>query len=94
MKRGHLPLRTCIGCRQVRPKPALLRLVQTDGGRCTLDANHRSSGRGSYLCLSVDCYQKALKRGSFKNCSNQNNFYHQISSILNAANSKKKLKGC
>lgn len=88
MKRGHLPLRTCIGCRQARPKPALLRLVQTDDGRCTLDSNHRFSGRGSYLCLSVDCYQKALKKSSLKNCSNQDNIYQQISSMIHAANSK------
>lgn len=55
------PRRTCVGCRQVRAKAELLRLVRRSDGRVELDG--RSPGRGAYVCASEVCLGRALKGG-------------------------------
>jgi predicted RNA-binding protein YlxR (DUF448 family) len=60
-------LRTCVGCRKVRPKSELIRLVVTDGGRrVTLDERGRLPGRGAYLCRDTGaaCLRQAVKKRS------------------------------
>ena len=94
MKRGHVPMRTCVGCRQTKPKPELLRLVLSGKGRGKLDANRRCQGRGSYLCRSLACYQKALKRGSFEEQINVNELIDQIVNVTNTVRSEDDQKGC
>jgi predicted RNA-binding protein YlxR (DUF448 family) len=58
MRRGHIPVRTCVGCRRRRPKPEMIRLtaqgVELDG--------RAHPGRGLYLCLDPACVQKGLGR--------------------------------
>ncbi len=58
MKKRHVPVRTCIGCLQRRPKQDLLRLVFTAGGVRT----GACEGRGFYLCRSESCLDMAWKR--------------------------------
>ncbi|GCE20237.1 RNase P modulator RnpM [Dictyobacter kobayashii] len=60
-KQKHLPLRTCIACRESKPKRELLRVVRTPEGRVLIDATGKKSGRGAYLCARLSCWQKALK---------------------------------
>lgn len=55
------PLRTCIGCRQVRTKERLIRIVRTPEGRIEIDPQRRKSGRGAYLCIDKDCLRRAQK---------------------------------
>ncbi len=50
MKRGHIPLRRCVGCRRVRPQAELLRLVRDEQGKWALDPARRAPGRGSWVC--------------------------------------------
>ena len=57
------PQRTCIGCRQTRPKAALLRLVRGADGRVQIDDSGRAEGRGAYVCPDPDCLGKALSVG-------------------------------
>lgn len=57
------PQRTCIGCREARPKAALLRLVRDGDGRVKVDGEGGASGRGAYACPTVDCLAKALQAG-------------------------------
>ena len=52
--------RTCMGCRQVRPKFELIRLVN-NSGKTEIDLNGNKPGRGAYLCKSIGCWRKALK---------------------------------
>ena len=59
-RQGNVPERTCLGCRQVKPKPELIRLV-SNGGKAELDINGKKQGRGAYVCPSVPCWEKALK---------------------------------
>lgn len=62
MKRGHEPYRTCVGCRQRKPKRELLRLVYDAKAGITIDPLQKQPGRGAYLCKALDCAQKAIKR--------------------------------
>jgi len=59
------PQRTCIGCRAVRDKKDLVRVVHTPDDRFLLDAGGKLAGRGAYLCPQSACLTAALKRKSF-----------------------------
>ncbi|MGQ9545787.1 MAG: RNase P modulator RnpM [Dehalococcoidia bacterium] len=61
-KSKHLPQRTCIGCRQVRDKKALIRLVRAENGGAEVDTSGRKAGRGAYLCPNKSCWELALKK--------------------------------
>ena len=60
------PLRTCVGCRTVVPKPELVRVVRRPDGMVRVDLTGKLSGRGAYLCKSRPCLQEALKRKSLE----------------------------
>lgn len=55
MKKGHLPIRTCLGCRSRRPKWELMRVVVKEG-RLMIDREMRLPGRGAYLCPDLNCW--------------------------------------
>ena len=57
----HVPQRTCIGCRMVKPKRELVRIVRSDAGKVTVDPTGKSPGRGVYICKDKVCWEKALK---------------------------------
>lgn len=59
-----LPTRTCVACRTARPKRALVRVVRTPEGSVVVDPTGKRSGRGAYLCPSLDCLRLAERRGS------------------------------
>src|SRR5215469_671186 len=59
----HVPQRTCVACRQVRPKRELIRVVRTPDGHVELDPTGKRSGRGAYLCARRSCWELALKKG-------------------------------
>jgi uncharacterized protein len=58
----HIPLRTCIACRQSKPKRQLIRVVRTPGGEVIPDATGKKPGRGAYLCAAKPCWDMALKK--------------------------------
>jgi uncharacterized protein len=59
----HVPQRTCVACRQVRPKRELLRIVRTPAGHVELDPTGKKPGRGTYLCARRSCWDLALNKG-------------------------------
>lgn len=61
-KPKHVPQRTCIACRQVAGKRALLRLVKTEQG-VVVDATGKLPGRGAYLHPYQNCWQAVLRGG-------------------------------
>lgn len=63
-RRKHVPLRTCIACRQQLPKRDLIRIVRTPEGSIEIDPKGKRSGRGAYLCRNVQCWDAAQDRGS------------------------------
>jgi predicted RNA-binding protein YlxR (DUF448 family) len=54
------PQRTCVGCRQVKPRSALHRLAVVDGA-LVIDPK-RVAGRSAYLCGEAACWTLAEKR--------------------------------
>ena len=59
--RKHVPLRTCIGCRQVQSKREMIRLVRTPEDQLVIDETGKQNGRGAYLCRQKSCWEAALK---------------------------------
>lgn len=62
MKVKKVPLRMCLGCRQMCPKKELIRVVHSPEGEISVDLTGRKAGRGAYLCPKEDCLRKALKQ--------------------------------
>jgi predicted RNA-binding protein YlxR (DUF448 family) len=60
VSRKHVPLRTCVACRQVRNSRELIRIVRLPSGEVGIDETHKKSGRGAYLCCSRACWETAL----------------------------------
>ncbi len=66
MKEKKIPQRQCTGCGEMKPKSELVRIVRSPEGEISYDATGRKNGRGSYICKSRDCFEKALKKKAFE----------------------------
>lgn len=62
MARKHVPLRTCVQCRQIRPKRELMRIVRSPDGSITIDERGKAAGRGAYVCRCRVCLFAAIER--------------------------------
>lgn len=56
-----IPQRMCLGCRQMKPKKELTRIVRTIDGKIEVDLTGKKSGRGAYICKDPKCFEIALK---------------------------------
>ena len=56
-----MPQRQCVGCRTMRDKKELIRVVHSAAGAVSLDFSGRLPGRGAYLCANEECLKKARK---------------------------------
>lgn len=56
-----IPVRQCLGCREHKPKPELIRVVRSPEGTVSLDAKGRKPGRGAYICPDPACLKRAVK---------------------------------
>ena len=56
-----IPMRQCLGCREMKPKKELVRVVKSPEGEVSLDLTGRKPGRGAYVCPRVDCLRLARK---------------------------------
>ncbi len=54
-------MRMCVGCREMKPKKELCRVVRNKEGEVSLDPVGKAPGRGAYVCRSAQCLQKARK---------------------------------
>lgn len=61
LKQRKIPMRMCVGCRQMFPKKELLRVVKSPENIISFDRVGKAPGRGAYICRSVDCLNKAMK---------------------------------
>ena len=55
-----IPMRQCLGCREMKPKKELIRVVRSPEGEISLDFRGKAPGRGAYLCKDGDCLKKAV----------------------------------
>lgn len=56
-----IPMRQCLGCREMKPKKELIRVVRSPEGNISLDFKGKASGRGAYVCSDARCLKKAIK---------------------------------
>ena len=55
-------MRQCLGCREMKPKKELIRVVRSpDGTQISLDFKGKAPGRGGYVCTDSACLQIAFK---------------------------------
>lgn len=61
VRRKKTPMRMCIGCKEMKPKKELIRIVRTVGGTIEIDPTGKKSGRGAYLCKNDRCIEASIK---------------------------------
>ncbi|HPY94204.1 MAG TPA: YlxR family protein [Clostridia bacterium] len=57
-----IPQRMCVGCREMKPKKELLRVVRTPEEEILIDFTGKKSGRGAYVCPEDACLNRAVKQ--------------------------------
>ena len=56
-----IPMRQCTGCREMRSKREMIRVVKTAENEICIDATGRKNGRGAYICPNMECLKLAMK---------------------------------
>ncbi len=56
-----IPMRQCLGCREMKPKRELIRVVRSPEGEVSLDFKGKAPGRGAYICPNAECLKRAVK---------------------------------
>ncbi|MGN0759044.1 MAG: RNase P modulator RnpM [Candidatus Ventricola sp.] len=62
MKTRKIPMRMCVGCREMKEKRELLRIVKNAEGQISFDRVGKAPGRGAYICRSEECLTKAVRQ--------------------------------
>ena len=60
LKQRKIPMRMCVGCREMFPKKELMRVVKSPEGVISFDHVGKAPGRGAYICRKVECLNKAM----------------------------------
>lgn len=61
MRERKKPERMCVGCKQMKLKKELIRVVKPKEGEIAMDPTGKLAGRGAYLCNSAQCFSTAYK---------------------------------
>ena len=56
-----IPMRQCLGCREMKPKKELIRVVRSPEGAVSLDFKGKLPGRGAYVCPDPACLTRVRK---------------------------------
>ena len=59
--KSKIPMRQCTGCREMKSKKEMIRVLKTAEDEIVLDTTGRKNGRGAYVCHSRECLEKAIK---------------------------------
>ena len=89
MKPKKIPLRMCIGCREMKEKKQLLRVVRSPEETISLDPTGRKPGRGAYICREKECLEKAIRQHQIErafSCSVSPDVYDQLRQQLQQVN--------
>ena len=62
MKTRKIPMRMCVGCREMKDKRSLMRVVKSPEGAISFDRVGKAPGRGAYVCKSKECFERAVKQ--------------------------------
>ena len=52
----------CVGCREMKEKRELIRVVRGPEGDVSLDPTGKKSGRGAYVCRNAECLKRAIRQ--------------------------------
>ena len=61
-KPKKIPMRMCVGCREMKPKRELIRVVRSPEGEVSMDPVGKKPGRGAYVCRNPECLKRAIKQ--------------------------------
>ncbi|MFR4350805.1 MAG: RNase P modulator RnpM [Roseburia sp.] len=66
MANKKIPMRQCVGCREMKPKKDMIRVLKTvateeSKSEILLDTTGRKNGRGAYICPNGACLKAAIK---------------------------------
>ena len=56
-----IPMRQCLGCREMKPKRELIRVVRSPEGAISIDLRGKANGRVAYICPDTQCLKKAIR---------------------------------
>ena len=56
-----IPMRQCVGCKEMKMKKEMIRVLRTSEDEIVLDSTGKQNGRGAYICVSSECLQQAIK---------------------------------
>ena len=56
-----IPMRQCVGCRELKNKKEMIRVIRTSEQEFVLDATGKKNGRGAYICPNRECLSQAIK---------------------------------
>ena len=62
MKPKKIPMRMCVGCREMKPKRELIRVVRAPDGTVSMDPVGKKPGRGAYVCRQEACLTRAIRQ--------------------------------
>jgi predicted RNA-binding protein YlxR (DUF448 family) len=65
------PQRMCVGCREMRNKRELIRIVRTPQETIEMDTTGKKAGRGAYICPDLTCFGEAVKGKRLQKALNQ-----------------------
>lgn len=71
VKKKKIPMRMCVGCREMKPKREMIRIVKSSDGNISIDTVGKAPGRGAYICQS-SCLEKAMKSRALERLFEQN----------------------
>lgn len=83
-----IPMRQCIGCREMKPKRELVRVVKSPEGAISLDLKGKAPGRGAYLCPNAACLAKAIRQKALErnfDCQIPQEVYDRLTEEMEAA---------
>lgn len=66
MANKKIPMRQCVGCREMKAKKDMIRVIKTAAeeegvSQILLDTTGRKNGRGAYICANGECLATAIK---------------------------------
>ena len=81
VKPRKIPMRMCVGCREMKPKMSLLRVVKPQDGEARIDRTGKAPGRGAYVCDDIECLKKARKSRALEralDCKIEDQVFEQL----------------
>lgn len=58
---NYIPNRKCVGCRSIKKKNDLIRVVKNQAG-VFIDYKNNIVGRGAYICKDINCLHEAVRK--------------------------------